>query len=1108
MHKNLLIAVLMVGLLLLAGSAFAAQDEDVFVRVQSPAVDKSSVTLVERGIEPLTAIQGGMPRVVPGTFCTLDATGGWTAWAYTSMVYPGETYITYQDVDIHSAACPGPGNYTFDVTATWFVPCNELPGGSYFVQPVVYEADLTDPACPFPGALVCAGLIYRFVLPADLCYNLNMAFAIECCVTAPYFAGFHCVNADMPLSFAVDYNGAVPPLGCHTYMDWGIPPWEDIVLGPTFGAEANFLMGSEGFTPDDIASHCTSGICDYQWYYPGTAPGSVDDGWDQYYGLRSGEYGGRDKLGVRFQAMGLDTLKGVNFMLDVAGTSDPAPDILVEVWEDGGPTSACGRPTPAGGPIWSTVVAGGTLVFHPAYNTVPIPDLTFGTLNGGPLDYFFITITTTQASHDLGLSTGFPVYGPCCYTTGCQSTMNSIAFYSVYDIPADDPTGDLGPTWVYTGERNWPDGNQHAEFVMEATICAEPTWPPQEVCSETAADDWPTWSHDYQHTGASDISVGDPNGITLQWSVSLGSDMSFNNPTVAGNVVYASSSNRLEGFDLATGLPIPGSPLTGIPYIGTSNRGNTTIHNGVAYITGGNWGCVHAFPVGDLRLSSRIWTFPSLADPYDWYIACRFNASIVVEDVDSAGSDVLFIAAENPMGFSSIWALDANTGRPYTGWTTNPIFAYTSIKTARHSPAYDGQNLYFGCADMDLTSGMIVSMDPATGTINWIFRDDTYDPANPGGFPGGVSIEGDFLYAASCDANGDGRRFKIDISGPEPVVVWVQPQSRALYGAPTIGRHFLYIPQDNAPGVLVVDKETGTLLHNFALNGVGQVTQNIALSCDNYLFVGDRNARWWVLDVYSLEAVFYRQYPVPQTGIVNGTALATDDAGDHYAVVGVRWDGTSGRVSAYRFGTGSRPRLQQDSVSTTIQVALDAGPGLTHAIPDVFVNTGNEDLTLESVTIGDPEPDPIIKLEMAARSRLDDNPYSVMTVGVDHWTHFSKDRVTKDMRLAGIGGPMTPDGEFTQYTYDRFIKPLDEAQATSSRAQIRTAAAATGLTRTSNVTIGGSALPTTLQPGSYADLAWEYDGSDLGRGTDIEIIRITVNDPDFDYTIGSSVAEF
>ena len=40
-------------------------------------------------------------------------------------------------------------------------------------------------------------------------------------------------------------------------------------------------------------------------------------------------------------------------------------------------------------------------------------------------------------------------------------------------------------------------------------------------CASPAPDDWPTWSHDYQHTGASNINVGDPNGITLQWSHQL-----------------------------------------------------------------------------------------------------------------------------------------------------------------------------------------------------------------------------------------------------------------------------------------------------------------------------------------------------------------------------------------------------------------------------------------------------------------------------------------------------------------------------------------------------------------------------------------------------------
>ncbi|HUU46146.1 MAG TPA: hypothetical protein VM118_10485, partial [Acidobacteriota bacterium] len=945
MHKKPLIAVLIIGLLLLTGNAFAAQDADVFVRVQSPPLDKGALNLVNKGVEPLTAIQGGTPRVVPGTFCTVDWTGGFTGYYYGDMVWAGETYIVYQDVDIHSAGCAGlPNNYTFDVTAVNFIPCNDYPGAAYYLQPVVYGADLTNPACPFPGPLSCAGPIYLFVLPGDLCYGLNMAFSIECCVAGPYFAGFFCPAQDENLGVAIDYTGAVPLQFCHLYNNYLGSPWDDVA---SWGIVANFLISSEGFTPDDIATHCTPGTCEYQWWYPGVAPGSAEDGWNAGYGLRSTQYGGRDKLGVRFDAIGLDTVKSVGYLLYGPWTTDPAPDMLIEVWDDGGAISNCGYNTPGATPVYSTVVPGASLVFYPANNVTTLPDLTFGTLNGGPIDEFFITITTTQASHDLGLATGLTCYDGG--DVGCvPGDMRSLAFYPNYDPPFDDPIGDLGPTWVYIGGRNDAATSAHCEFVMEATICAEKIPIVEADCGPGSTDEWPTFGHDYQNTSASSINVGDPNGIKIEWSMPLGSDMSFCNPTVANDVVYASSSDRLEAFDLATGAPVVGSPFTGIPEMGTSNRANTTIHNGVAYVTGGNFAALSALPVGDLQKSSMLWSNNAMTMG-DMSYQNRFGCAMVIDDLGGTGTDVVFVLTEpisNPGMHGELFAFDASDGTLYSGWAPNPLVL---DKAARHGPSYDGTYLYVGTGDADVTAGSIWCIDPVTGAPVWQFQDNTIDPANPGGFPGGVSIDGDFLYAVSADANGAGRRFKIDKSAGTAAVVWASAQgSRSLYASPTIGRNFIYVPFDNNAGIGMIDKSIGLQVHNFMLQGVGAITQNVSISCDNILFAGDRDAKWWVLNANTTDYEFYRQYPVPVTGIVNGTALASHSGGDDYAVVGIRFDGSNGRVAAYKLGTGARPRLEQYVWDTEILVPLGATGTDVIAIPDVFENIGDAALTLNA----------------------------------------------------------------------------------------------------------------------------------------------------------------
>jgi outer membrane protein assembly factor BamB len=74
--------------------------------------------------------------------------------------------------------------------------------------------------------------------------------------------------------------------------------------------------------------------------------------------------------------------------------------------------------------------------------------------------------------------------------------------------------------------------------------------------------------------------------------------------------------------------------------------------------------------------------------------------------------------------------------------------------------------------------------------------------------------------------------------------------------APAIGRNFVYIPQNGGAGVLVVDKGTGSALYNFAANGVGAVSQPVTITCDNYLFAGDRDGNWWLLNVNDQVAEF------------------------------------------------------------------------------------------------------------------------------------------------------------------------------------------------------------------------------------------------------------
>jgi hypothetical protein len=1086
MHKKPLIAVLIIGLLLLTGNAFAIQgDDDVFfVRVQSPPPDKGTPILVDKGVEPLTGIQGGTPRVVPGTYCTVDATGGFTGYYYGDMVYAGETYVSYNDVDVHSPECAGlSNNYTFDVTATNFITCNDYPGASYWLQPVVYDADLTDPLCPFPGPLSCAGPIYLFTLPTDECYGLNMAFAIECCVTGPYFAGFYCPAQDYNMGMGVDYTGAVPLLQCQTYNDYLGGGWGDVY---DWGVVANFLISSEGFTPDDVATHCTAGDCDTQWWYYGDGTGPQNDGWYSGFGMSSTN---RDAYWSMFEnKAGADTLNSVTIMFwDVIDAG--APTLRVSVYEDIGATSPqCGLPVPDDAGLLGYVD-----VPYASQSRYPVPtvvDLTslgplvFGTLNGGPIERFFIAVSISPLTPDPGVDNTVISYGdpldPAYPDTGpeCMGLYTSPHRSGLHILNPD--INPAAPVWAMAGEYDF-EGSGHTpgvmdvqahEWWMDVQMCFEQVPIVEEECGPGDDDEWPTFGHDYQNTSASSINVIDPNGIKLDWVAPLGADMSFCNPTVAGDIVYASSSDRVEAFHLATGAPITGSPFTGIPEMGTSNRGNVTIHDGYAYITGGNFAALTKQVANDLTKNygvTTMWSNNAITQA-DMSYQNRFGCAMVIDALGMVL--VLTEPISNPHMQGELFAFDIATGDLY-GWGTNPVLLN---RAARHGPSYDGTYLYVGTADADLTDGSIFCIDPTTGGIVWQFDDNTIDPTYPGGFPGGVSLDGDFLYAVSCDANAAGRRFCIDKSAGTANVVWATAQgSRSLYGPPTVGRNFVYIPFDNSGGIGMVDKAIGLQVHNFVLQGVDMVTQHVTISCDNILFAGDRLARFWCLNANTTDKEWYRQYPVPEIGIVNGTALASHSGGDDYAVVGCRWDGSSGLVAAYKLNTGTRPRLEQYAWDLEILVPLGAS-GTDHAtVAGVFENIGNENLSLGPATV-------VATTAAASVSR---------TMPTD-------ERGIEKYRSARM-----VNGEWHPSVYNRLTESDSRG---ANRSNVYATAGAT-VTRTQNIKLNG-ADDVVLTPGDVSDLQWDYDVSGLGRGVDIEVISVPNDDPDFDLTPVTSVAEF
>lgn len=1118
MHKKLSIAVFALGLLLLSlPPAFGAGRVDGEIartdgtsqsRVMAAGlgdVGPDALLPVPSGA-PTVHIQAGTERSAPTTVCTGDwsISGDFFTNAWGNPALLPRSMAVYQDPNTLGDCAPG-SFYTHDVLA---VDIELYASGAINLgqfQAEIWSVALANvAACGgtgseiTPGVLLASSPIYTVSIPAGTFGVLSLPFPNEVCVTGPYFA----VVKALPAAPGGSYGTSGPIVavvcddpGCTTTTatltdctNWRFTtagPW---VANASFGG-ADRRIWSHGYTPNDPATRCNPGSCSWEDYYSAAANDSAGAFAFGYFLPSGSATTGRDKFGTVISAIGLDTLRACSVFVAFANAG-PMSDALLEILALDGAVSGCGaHPTYPGTVLYSQVIPGASLNDF-AFSYVPLTTpFVFGTLNGGPVQEVVVSLRSLQTADQM-----------LAYTTPTDHTSCTDG-HTMIRLQAGIND------WKYFGEGPSVFGapRVHHEQLIRFEMCREVLPAVETDCGPGSVDQWSSFAHDNAQTSASSLNVGDPNGVTLAWTRALPRISNFTNPTVHNDRIYMSSDQELNVYDLATGAPL-GAQLAGAPQMGSSNRGNTTVAyiaalgRDVVFATGGNFNAITALET-NLESSPFIWSHNTISAPPGGLGAQnRFNTSKVV---NIAGTDVLFVCTEPAAGTGSIWAFDAATGALYPGWATNPVVLNAA---AKHGPAVNGGKLYVGTAiGGSNVNGPLYQIDAATGVVDWNFVGVAGE-----GWPSGVSTEGDFVYGASKDATNTGYRYKIDVSGALPSVVWTSAQGTGLYGTPTIGRSFVYFPLDNPSfGLLQVNKDLGVVSRNFAESEICGATifmvpQTVTLSCDAYLFAGDRNGRWWLFDATSGAAEWYRQFPVVNGGeIVSATALASHSGGTDYAVVAVRQlNGTVGQLSSYSLNSGSRPRMIQCVAEVTIEVPLNSGAGLPHSEPDVFLNVGDATLNFTATNITDPLP------EGLAASIASRNTWSYRdgirsaAADMDGYSNYSTSNLTKRQRLAGMTNEIV-DGEWSA-SDARLIASNDELLSGSRRANSsRSMAASSALVRTSNVLINGAATPTSVAAGGDADLDWTYDGSGLGRGADDEVINLDMDDPDFNYNGGT-----
>lgn len=1097
MHKKPLVAVFVLGFLLLAVAASwgtpVPNKDGAVLNSKGKGTPSTNLQVSPEGTTPAVQAQAGTPLALPGTFCT----GNWMGsrrYSYFGTFIGGEIYYSFQDPSLtfpyswNAAGCSP--SYTFNVSAIDMEvskrPTSEgVPNPFTFdLQPIVFNADLTDPACPFPGAVLCAGPVYAVTLTGGtttgVTYLVNLPFTIECCVTGPYFAGMYLAGTwahSIANVIVDDVTSTTPPppvpLPCYGYIygdgpPWGIYSW----VNDWLAVSRNLRMWSEGYTPNDPATQCTPGDCGWQnWNGKGHFEVDYTDP-DLFAYTIPNASGSRSAMSVRLVSDGLDTLKEIAFFgWAYAGT----PDVLIEI-RDPQPGSSCGMPTEPGALRYSVVVPFASLIDDPLPNIVPVPDQVWGVLNGGLPQDLFVTLSVVGGlPNRYALLTRTAQYGAC-----------GIDPHTMFEV------GGGAGVWIYGGDYFGDDD----EAFIEGNICKEVVPIVPAVCSPAGPDDWNTWAHDYQRTNASSINLGDPCAVRAQWSTYLPRISSFNSPVVAGGKVYVSTDNEVNMYDLASGIPLGSVGI--FPYMGGQVRSNVTVEGNRVFMTGGTATAVSCW---DTLLTTAFWsddlTGPGLTTTTRGKLLTRNRFGVAT--VYMVGTDsVVVVGTEMTTNTNNgfLYALDATTGYLYTGWGTNPI---PLDRGAFYTPAYDGTNLYVGTGAFGtLGDGSLYSIDAASGVVNWNYK-DALNPLE--GWPGGVSVEGGMLYAATYyyDATlsaSSGHRYAIDksaamVPATTPTIAWKGANGPTLYASPTVGRNFLYIPQDNpSAGLLMVDKALGKIVYNWSANGVSSISQHVALTCDKFLFAGTRDGYWYLLNAMDQSMEWRREFP---GAIVNGTAIAHHAiTGDDYAVVNSRSSLTDpsgfGVVTGWRFNQATRPFMLQNVYETDqILVPLNSGDGLAASLAGVYSNTGCVNLNITGSFVYELSPTAAVHTQL---QREYAEAYADRKTGSDYLTYFEGGQVSKKARMAGLGTMV--DGDLTGLDV-----AADAARAglTKNASKRSMAAGANDIIRTHQSSVVYSANP--ILPGGTTGISWLFDGTDLGRGADDEWLESVNDDPDF-----------
>lgn len=169
-----------------------------------------------------------------------------------------------------------PDPYPYQVTGVNFTMLNnQADPQDVTVRFDVHIADLSDPSCPYPGALVCSSVEYLISFPGNQAYNISAPMDQLCCVNGPYYLSIVMPYTQQNIYVGIEDPFTDPPrIGCYTwhttdYVTW----WEFIDYG--FDCDLDEDWYTMGYTQGQ--NECIDVCENHKMHYPQRPD---PNGWD------------------------------------------------------------------------------------------------------------------------------------------------------------------------------------------------------------------------------------------------------------------------------------------------------------------------------------------------------------------------------------------------------------------------------------------------------------------------------------------------------------------------------------------------------------------------------------------------------------------------------------------------------------------------------------------------------------------------------------------------------------------------------------------------------------------------------------------------------------